>query len=99
MSVKDRYYNKKEYSKLLLAEKKGLKEKRKQRNKGKDGSDQPNKKKKIKWDERTIKAIATEVASAMKPSEDEQGEPEPAPESAQQNQMTGCNRTNRALGR
>jgi len=45
MSVKDRYYNKNEYSRLSLAEKKGLKEKRKQRGKGKGGSDQPSKKK------------------------------------------------------
>ena len=96
MSVKDRYYNKNEYSRLSLAEKKGLKEKRKQRGKGKGGSDQPSKKK-IKWDERTIKAITTEVASAMKSNEDEQGEPGPAPEPAQQDQTTGRSRTNGAL--
>ena len=101
MSVKDRYYNKGEYAKLSVAEKKGLKEKRKRRGNGK-GGDKPNKK--VKWDERTIKAIASQVVEQMKEDEPEDT-PAPAAGGAagaaalRRTQTTGRNRNNEALNR
>ena len=73
MSVKDRYYNKKEYANLSSAQKKGLKEKRKHRGQGKGGG---NSNKKVKFDERTIRAIASEVSQQMR--EEAAQEPEAA---------------------
>ena len=99
MSVKDRYYNRKEYAKLTSAQKLGLKAKRDKRghkSKRKRGTSSDGK---IDPSKKTIKALASTVTNKVHFEDDEDADSEPSGDEAtsSKRQKKTTNRNNPAL--
>lgn len=104
MSVEDRYYKVSEYRQLTRAQKLGLQLKRKSR--GGSGKDKDKRKpKKVKFDKRTIKALASELRKDRTESDTQSVSSESSSDTPKQSNAkktkssSSSNRTNPALQR